>query len=231
MYMTKEEYSKYLKSEHWIETREKRIEIDNHRCYVCGKKSNLNVHHIQYRNLGHEDINNDLVTLCKQCHLMLHKIRYGTKKEHDTLIEARKECKGSGKEKKAYMLFKKRMKEQFIEQFWIRDVHFGGDVRVFDNGVRGINKILKMVNIIYPDVKNINIEDDIRSKIRNIRFMDESKSKKGKRIVVEERRMEVKHEICRTEKNDIRTRQRNNRRERQESRNGYLCKNDKLSSD
>lgn len=179
--MNKEEYSKYLKSEHWLETRQKRIDLDDNRCYICGKRKYLNVHHIRYNNLGHEDVNSDLITLCKQCHSMLHKIKDGTKEEYYNLLDARRDGKYPEKESKAYLLFRNRIKDQIMEQMWIRDIQFGGDLRVFDNGVRVVNKILKVISIIYPSEQNLNIENNIRNKVKKISFKDINRKSKRKK--------------------------------------------------
>lgn len=70
--MSEEKYSDYLKSDHWQECRNKRLKIDFYQCFFCGCKDNLNVHHLTYENKGNEDVQNDLVTLCKSCHSKIH---------------------------------------------------------------------------------------------------------------------------------------------------------------
>ena len=56
----------------WLARREQRLEIDKHKCKMCGSESMLNVHHLSYENMGNEDIENDLVTLCYSCHQCIH---------------------------------------------------------------------------------------------------------------------------------------------------------------
>lgn len=68
------DYDEYLKSPHWIEIREKRKEIDNHKCVLCEAVDNLNVHHITYDRLGYERIS-DLITLCSNCHTKVHYLK------------------------------------------------------------------------------------------------------------------------------------------------------------
>lgn len=41
---------------------------DNYRCYICGKESNLHIHHIIPRSEGGPHIPENLVTLCGGCH-------------------------------------------------------------------------------------------------------------------------------------------------------------------
>lgn len=70
--MTDNEYLEFLKSDKWKDTARKRAEIDNYTCQFCGCKGTvqnpLEIHHVTYRNLGHEDVDKDLVTLCHVCH-------------------------------------------------------------------------------------------------------------------------------------------------------------------
>lgn len=98
-YMSKEEYHEYLKSDLWLNTRKLRLTIDKYTCIVCG--SNLlpdpskpdigHVHHMHYRNLGHENVRNDLVSLCKHCHTSMHEKYTIHEMEHEiNLIRMRK---------------------------------------------------------------------------------------------------------------------------------------------
>ena len=73
--MQSEEYKKYMKSKEWQTKKKERIAIDNG-CCMCkrplDKIRSVQVHHITYKNLGHEDVLNDLVTLCGSCHKKIH---------------------------------------------------------------------------------------------------------------------------------------------------------------
>lgn len=162
--MNQQDYSNYLKSAHWAGTREKRLELDNYRCFLCGKKKHLNVHHIRYKNLGNEDVGKDLVTLCRECHKMLHNIRDVVQEEYNGYINA-----DNTKDRKLYFArMKNCIEKEFIVEMWKRDVHFGGDLRVFNNKLRVINRMLKMVDILYPDVKGLDIAASVRKKIGHI---------------------------------------------------------------
>ena len=47
---------------------------DNYKCQHCGKKNcRLEVHHIVYRSKGGTDDENNLITLCEECHDSVHK--------------------------------------------------------------------------------------------------------------------------------------------------------------
>lgn len=69
----KKKYYEFLKSEYWQQTRELVLTRDNYTCVKCGNVSNLQVHHLTYKNHGNEQNHlEDLVTLCKCCHTLVH---------------------------------------------------------------------------------------------------------------------------------------------------------------
>lgn len=56
--------------------REKALQRDNYECQMCNNKSNLIVHHIDCSGQS-DNVNNELdnlTTLCRKCHINLHKI-------------------------------------------------------------------------------------------------------------------------------------------------------------
>ena len=61
----------YMKSPKWKRKRQKRLDIDGHRCVLCDTKSNLNIHHTTYSNFRNEEME-DLRTLCRDCHNSVH---------------------------------------------------------------------------------------------------------------------------------------------------------------
>ena len=64
-------YQAYLCTDHWRNVREHRLSEDLWRCQGCGTVNNLQVHHKSYERLGHERLE-DLVTLCRKCHRLVH---------------------------------------------------------------------------------------------------------------------------------------------------------------
>lgn len=57
----------------WKRMRSKRMNIDGYRCQKCGKPYDLEVHHTRYPEIwGLEDIEEDLITLCDDCHNEVH---------------------------------------------------------------------------------------------------------------------------------------------------------------
>ena len=71
------EYERYIKSEQWQFKRVQRLEIDGHKCCMCGRpedtiKGGLRVHHINYNSLMHENVHTDICCLCPKCHRLMH---------------------------------------------------------------------------------------------------------------------------------------------------------------
>jgi hypothetical protein len=66
------DYNLYLDSPAWKQKREERLRLDHGRCAACGTRENLRCHHVSYANLGSEDVEDDLLTLCQDCHDELH---------------------------------------------------------------------------------------------------------------------------------------------------------------
>lgn len=71
------DYKSYLKSTAWKDIRTKKL-FHNPRCYVCKRRKDLHVHHINYENLGKETTH-DLKVLCKYCHKKVHFKKNGGK--------------------------------------------------------------------------------------------------------------------------------------------------------
>ena len=70
-----EDKREYLRSDKWKEKRIPILERDNYSCRVCGTKDRIEVHHISYKYLGDEPIE-DLICLCRTHHQEVHDI-YG----------------------------------------------------------------------------------------------------------------------------------------------------------
>jgi 5-methylcytosine-specific restriction endonuclease McrA len=45
---------------------------DRWTCQQCGSGTNLHVHHIQFRSRSGADVEENLITVCVQCHPFLH---------------------------------------------------------------------------------------------------------------------------------------------------------------
>ena len=65
-------YKKYLQSEDWKEKR--RIKNSKRRrCAICAEENNIDIHHLNYRNLTDVE-QSDLRRLCRRCHFLVHKL-------------------------------------------------------------------------------------------------------------------------------------------------------------
>lgn len=68
------EYNEYLESQHWQDVRKEALR-EYTECLLCGYTSDyLEVHHVRYTTLGREDVDNDLIVLCDDCHNLLHSL-------------------------------------------------------------------------------------------------------------------------------------------------------------
>jgi 5-methylcytosine-specific restriction endonuclease McrA len=62
--------SEYLKSDHWKQLRKRKL-IEKTKCESCEQTSNLDVHHLNYKNLFDVELC-DLQVLCRKCHTAEH---------------------------------------------------------------------------------------------------------------------------------------------------------------
>jgi hypothetical protein len=66
-----EAYKAYLLTDCWDSKRHRTFERDKYTCIECGSIEHLDCHHLTYKNLGHEPLE-DLITLCRSCHKLKH---------------------------------------------------------------------------------------------------------------------------------------------------------------
>ena len=52
--------------------RQRVLRRDSWRCQFCGSRQNLEVHHQQFRSRSGEDFEENLITLCANCHSVAH---------------------------------------------------------------------------------------------------------------------------------------------------------------
>jgi len=72
--MTKEEYKEYLKTDDWKEKRQSKFhECNRWGCQICHDKTDLDVHHINYKNIF-DVTNEDLILICRGCHIIVHEL-------------------------------------------------------------------------------------------------------------------------------------------------------------
>ena len=68
-------HRRYIKTKQWLELRTKCYDRDDHKCQVCGSEDDLSCHHRSYEHFmeGGESELDDCITLCKQCHIAIHR--------------------------------------------------------------------------------------------------------------------------------------------------------------
>jgi 5-methylcytosine-specific restriction endonuclease McrA len=49
------------------------LERDGWRCQVCGLMQHLQVHHLEFRSQSGDDVEQNLITLCVECHDEVHR--------------------------------------------------------------------------------------------------------------------------------------------------------------
>ncbi len=65
-------YAEYLKTEHWLQLRDRALERDGRKCVRCEMEMSLQVHHKVYRGRFEDSLLEDLETLCRKCHREEH---------------------------------------------------------------------------------------------------------------------------------------------------------------
>ena len=61
-----------LDPESYEALRQQILRRDGWRCQFCGRMSNLEVHHKQFRSHSGDDSEENLITLCVDCHDQMH---------------------------------------------------------------------------------------------------------------------------------------------------------------
>ncbi len=64
-------YRSYIKSKRWHRKREEKLKSVGWKCENCGERHDLHVHHLSYRHLGDEKLD-ELQVLCEGCHCNEH---------------------------------------------------------------------------------------------------------------------------------------------------------------
>jgi 5-methylcytosine-specific restriction endonuclease McrA len=69
-------YKQYLSSKEWLQKKQYFLMCYDNNCGVCFRKfknSDLNLHHLHYKTLGHENWD-DLMLVCRGCHGYIHNL-------------------------------------------------------------------------------------------------------------------------------------------------------------
>jgi 5-methylcytosine-specific restriction endonuclease McrA len=74
-------YDAHIASEAWEQKRKARLKIDDYTCQRCGATGVvLDVHHKAYDRVPNENIHHDLITLCHDCHVAVHREKANQKR-------------------------------------------------------------------------------------------------------------------------------------------------------
>lgn len=65
------DYSHYLRSAHWADTRREYQESGLPQDCFCGETEGIQLHHMTYERIGREELG-DLTPVCPSCHAMIH---------------------------------------------------------------------------------------------------------------------------------------------------------------
>ncbi len=60
-------------SEAYRELRRQVLRRDGWHCQDCGSRTNLETHHLRFRSQGGTDTEENLITLCSDCHAQRHR--------------------------------------------------------------------------------------------------------------------------------------------------------------
>ena len=75
-------YDDYLQTNVWKKLRDARLVKDKCRCQVCKTGINVQVHHRRYPKVwGLESVEDDLITLCDNCHKFAHENDIASKQQ------------------------------------------------------------------------------------------------------------------------------------------------------
>lgn len=105
----KDKYHSYIVSPKWFQLRRKVFDIQGKACKRCNSKKKIHVHHKTYERLGEENIETDLVVLCKKCHDIYHTIyKHASIETTDSFLLDRQLLCVSNTKKKVLQMKQKR---------------------------------------------------------------------------------------------------------------------------
>lgn len=194
MMLAKDGYGEYLRSEHWLRIREKRLGIDGYRCVDCGfvgcEENPLQVHHKTYDRLYCENIHTDLITLCKSCH----------EKEHGRINESRAAEK---RQREAWREKQRIQKEaRFLAFVWPKLRFNGGDVHPLS--LEELDNVRKDLLRQEPDLESIPVQSLQKLFLRIIHNQIDDLLFEGKSIKAIQDELNVSYKTVKKRKDDLR---------------------------
>ena len=73
--MSNKEYEEYIHSDKWALKKKEACRIHGRNCFKCGTGKFIHIHHKTYKRLFNENVQIDLIPLCRSCHKRLHKLQ------------------------------------------------------------------------------------------------------------------------------------------------------------
>lgn len=143
------EYAEYLNSDEWKKKREARKQIDGYKCVLCGRPMDLQVHHLNYYRIFHEDVCRDLVTLCKYHHEEAEEMKRSRMKASKWWYEQQLVDLAEKNAKKALM-------SSFLDRYKEHDFIYGGNENLCDYSViRKYLNEMKKTNDYCPGIGEV----------------------------------------------------------------------------
>lgn len=166
-------YEAYIQTDKFdIEIRQPVFKRDGYKCVVCGNTENLQPHHLTYRNIYHESLD-DLITLCNRCHSIYHAIEKRReaieemyRNAHDQEIkeyeeQRQREAQKYEQERARREEINKSIEQEIKDEYYLKDYCKGGDLDMMSweviNAV--IDKKCKKYNIEYYSGNKKPIQD------------------------------------------------------------------------
>lgn len=145
------DYERYLQTPEWQKKRTERLKIDNFKCTVCGRPMDLQVHHLNYDNIGHENVYTDLITLCKYCHADIENKKKAYKEQRSYTSEWAKQ---------------RSLELRFCKVIQHRDLSSGGDLNLTNKDIirKAWEEWLGIEAIFVRDVRVTTVIEYFRNK-------------------------------------------------------------------
>lgn len=118
-------YREYLQSNHWKKVKQRFWKSKlTKSCACCGTKTNLDLHHLTYKRIGCEKLN-DFKLICRSCHNdthAIHKERNTNKKGSLSLRRAHRRIRTRVKRKKRKQEKQEKQKQQKMLENFTRSI-------------------------------------------------------------------------------------------------------------
>ena len=72
MNQLKKKHHEFIKSDQWKQIRKRLFSIRGKKCEKCGNDIFVEVHHLTYERFGGNELDLDLIILCRECHKKAH---------------------------------------------------------------------------------------------------------------------------------------------------------------